>query len=559
VFTSADLIEALRKRGRRSLRPDAPTGEFPPGWQAWLDALTTRLGAVTGAAADAFVALFLERELALPPPRMAALTRWQAFATLWRQQWQPPAPEERRMRLLAMTITLAIHLVLLVLLIWIAFVRFTGEPPPAAEEVVQVEFIGRGTPEQNGGAPPSPQERPARPAHAPQPTRAERAPARPVATPAPAPAPRAAATTPTPPPEATAPAPAPAAPSQPLQVSNVPEPTTTFVLPPPTARTAEVPQVQAPTLQVAPREVPMIERAQPIEAARPQLSAPELRAPALQPEVAPTLPEVQLRTVEVPVLRTPTLQAQPREVPLREPTPTPAAAAAAPANAAPAPVATVAAPKAAAPSPAPAPGTPAAKPANATAAAPAAPSTLPGTSTGTAPGARAPTGTGPGAATPGAWPSPVPNDEWGNAPRNRPGATAGTPGAEIGRPGVPPGTPGAAPPGSVTEHVDLDHAGKWLKRPPIGYTPTRFDKFWTPSETLLEEWVRKNIRSVEIPIPGTGKHVHCVISILQLGGGCGIEDPNMQDQEAEFRKPPDVPFKPELQEDQGALRKQDTP
>ena len=50
-----------------------------------------------------------------------------------------------------------------------------------------------------------------------------------------------------------------------------------------------------------------------------------------------------------------------------------------------------------------------------------------------------------------------------------------------------------------------------------------------------------------------------MVSLLQLGGGCGIEDPNLQDQEAEFRKPPDVPFKPELQEDQGALRKPDSP
>lgn len=545
MFTSADLIEALRKRGRRSLRPDTPAGEFPPGWQAWLDAMSTRLGAVTGAAADGFVALFLEREPALPPPRVAGLTRWQAFATLWRQQWQPPAPEERRMRLWAMAITFAIHLVLLVLLIWIAFVRFTGAPPRAAEEVVQVEFIGRGTPEQNGGAPPSPQEQPARSARATPATPRTHAPAR-SATPAPAPAQRAAAT---PPPGPAVPAVAAASPSQPLQVSNVPQPTTTFVLPPPTERAAEVPQVQAPTLQVAPREVPMLERAQPIEVVRPQLTAPQLRAPALQPDVSPTLPDVQQRTAEVPVPRAPTLQAPQHEVPLHEPAPSsaPAAAATAPAPAAP----VGAAPKASAPSSAPgAPGVPATTPSNAAATAPAAPSTVAGTRTGTTPGAHAPTGTGPATAKPGAWPSPVPNDEWGNAPRNRPGAVAGTPGT-----GVPPGTPGAAPPGSVTEQVDLDRAGKWLKRPPVGYTPTRFDKFWTPSETLLEEWVRKNIRSVSIPIPGTSKSVHCVISILQLGGGCGIDDPNMQDQEADSRKPPDVPFKRDLQEDQGALHK----
>ena len=67
--------------------------------------------------------------------------------------------------------------------------------------------------------------------------------------------------------------------------------------------------------------------------------------------------------------------------------------------------------------------------------------------------------------------------------------------------------------------------------------------------------MRKNIRSVEIPIPGSTKKLHCVVSLLQLGGGCGIEDPNMQDQEADARKPPDVPFKQDLQDDQDALRK----
>ena len=42
--------------------------------------------------------------------------------------------------------------------------------------------------------------------------------------------------------------------------------------------------------------------------------------------------------------------------------------------------------------------------------------------------------------------------------------------------------------------------------------------------------------------------------MLMLGGACGISDPNMLDVEAEARKPPDVPFKPELQQDQESLR-----
>ncbi|HET6435417.1 MAG TPA: hypothetical protein VFG18_06890, partial [Xanthomonadaceae bacterium] len=111
MFTSADLIEALRRRRRRSLRPERPPGEFPPGWQAWLDELATRLGRVTGAAAEAFVALLLERMPSPPPPRMAELGRWQAFATLWRQEWQPASREGRGQRVAAMAITLLFHFV----------------------------------------------------------------------------------------------------------------------------------------------------------------------------------------------------------------------------------------------------------------------------------------------------------------------------------------------------------------------------------------------------------------------------------------------------------------
>jgi hypothetical protein len=50
--------------------------------------------------------------------------------------------------------------------------------------------------------------------------------------------------------------------------------------------------------------------------------------------------------------------------------------------------------------------------------------------------------------------------------------------------------------------------------------------------SLLAEWVRKGIKSMEIPLPGTGTKISCVISILQAGGGCGLTNPNMQDQPA---------------------------
>jgi hypothetical protein len=50
-----------------------------------------------------------------------------------------------------------------------------------------------------------------------------------------------------------------------------------------------------------------------------------------------------------------------------------------------------------------------------------------------------------------------------------------------------------------------------------------------------------------------------VVSILQLGGGCYVTDPNLTDQEATARPPPDIPWKPELQEDQDSLEKPPQP
>jgi hypothetical protein len=113
---------------------------------------------------------------------------------------------------------------------------------------------------------------------------------------------------------------------------------------------------------------------------------------------------------------------------------------------------------------------------------------------------------------------------------------------------------GGLPPGTIEEGIaDLDRAGTWLKRAPYDYEPTSFDRFWRPHETLLQEWVRRSIRTVLIPIPGTGKKIRCDVVLLALGGGCGILDPNLNNQNARARPPPDVPFKPELQEDQESL------
>ncbi len=536
MFSAADLIQALHKRGRKSLRPEPAPGEFPEGWARWFAMMGERIGAVTGATADAIIAIFLQRELTQPPRRAGELNRWQAFATLWRQQWQPSEDEDRRTRLIAIVITIFIHVVLLAILIWLAYVRFTQAPSPQGEEVVQVEYVGQGTPEDQGGGPPSTPavaSRAAAVAHVQAPGQ-----------------PPAAASRPTPA-TASASPPASAVPvvEQPLQVTQKAIPDTTFVLPPPTPARVEIPQAQltVPSLQVPTRDVQLIERPPPVRAIQPELPAASIRAP-------------ELKTQPVPIaVVTPAPAVRPTPI---EPSP-PASPVVVQPNATSALVQQMPAPSATASSTS---ASPVAKSSTQTPVGVAAqPSGTPAPQSGTQAAAIA-SGHGPVTSSkPGAFPTPKRGDDWGVSTRNRPGANAGKSGLfnADGSPNLAPGTAqagGGFPPGSDHwSHDQFDHAGTWLKRPPNGYTPTRFDRVWLPNETLLEQWVRQNIRQVSIPIPGTTKKLKCVVSLLQLGGGCSISDPNLNDQEAEARPPPDIPFKRELQEDQKSLEKSPNP
>ena len=101
--------------------------------------------------------------------------------------------------------------------------------------------------------------------------------------------------------------------------------------------------------------------------------------------------------------------------------------------------------------------------------------------------------------------------------------------------------------------IDVDRAGTWLKRPGLEYRGTRFDQYWVPQGTLLQEWVRRGLKKVAIPIPGTRTRLECVVSLLQLGAGCYPVNPDVNEQPATARPPPAVPFKPGLQEDNGSL------
>ena len=518
---AADIIAALQ-----ATKP-APVLErhtgMPYGWGLWLRALKERLGTIRREGADAIVHLFAQRPLPAPAPKPLALNRWQAFRSMFYQDWGPPLREDRRLRWFAGGLSTLLHLLFVLLLVFLAVIKVP--PPPVAEEEsrVQVEFIGEGTPEEEGGGPPAP-------ADVSSAAVAQASVAPPASAAAPA-APQASAL-----PQQEIPVPAPPAPAPPvaqqtLQVTETPVPTTTFVLPPVTPRRPEIapPQIRPREIGVPVREVTVVD----VPPAQREVPQREIAVPRIvadtsvvrEREIPAPLP--QIRTVQVPAraIAAPVLQAPTASVRQVE----------------------IASPK---------PGTAASNSDRSATSATAAgdSASTPSTRQGTQPNATA-SGSSTTANRPGATPTPTRGDDWGASNRNVPGQAGGRDGNgpglfnADGSVRVPdnltgnaskPGAPGSR----QAQRADADRASKWLDRPDFPYEPTMFDKYWRPTdESLLGEWVRRAIREVEIPIPGTSKRVKCVVSVLQAGGACNLFDPNLNNQPATARPPPEIPVK----------------
>ncbi|QNP40630.1 hypothetical protein [Lysobacter solisilvae (ex Woo and Kim 2020)] len=525
--------------------------------------MPARLGAITGATAQAIVDVLLQRPLAERPRRVGELTRWQAFNTLWRQQWHPAEPEDRKVRWFAGIFSALWHIVFGILLLWFWYtqMQYIEEASKRrGEDVVQVEFIGRGAPEEvGGGETQEPLDETEAALAIEQAAAAQQEPETPTAEPPPTAVAQPTITAPLPQveqrdvPEPQVPPTPPA--QQDVAVSAPAPDASDFVLTAPTPRVAQpqirVPQMQAPTAPLQAVEVP--EPVQPIqrEVAQRPIAAPQLasRIPEVAqreisaPVARPQLPQVRTPAIAQPSVRAPEATVRSRDVP------TPSTRAPTAASSAAAPAATVSA--------------------SSTTAATA--TTKPAAS-GTTPNAAKPSGAAPTTASsgqgpkpvtaPGGFPTPAKSDDWGASTRNVPGGQRGEPHGLYNAEGGPRLTERpintGQPPGTLDDRiVDLDRSGTWLKRKPTDYEPTTFDKYWRPNETLLAEWVRKGIKKMAIPIPGTSKKIECVVSILALGGGCGISDPNLNDQPAEARPPPDIPFKPHLQEDNGSVKPKD--
>ncbi|KLD71333.1 transmembrane repetitive protein [Xanthomonas pisi DSM 18956] len=598
MTTAADLLQALRARMPGKLILDRRTG-LPYGWAIWM----RNRGDVSAPFNDDQVmdVLLARPSLAHGEAAAALLTPFQAFRSLWWQHWEPRPTDQRRQHWLAMLGSLLIHLGFIALLIWVVTVRWApDDTKPGDESRVRMSFIGDGAVEQGGGQ--------AEPSAVAQAASADAAAAQQAGA---APGERSLPTTPSsePPPAATepvaatstaqaqdiAPEPVPAAASEPvtpdvpqvtvqvapvtiessLQVTETAVATNEFVVPPPPsitvaprAMTPTAPQVEvrqreiqtltdrpqlrelqrpAAAVAVRPADAPAVREREVVVPDRPQVASPVMRPREVIPSVR--MPEVAVRSTELPNVPDPA----PTPAPVAPSTPAPAAAPTSEASATvPQPLSAASASQAAA-SPA---KSEQSSHSAAAASSPSRPASNP--AAGPAPADRS-----------GGWDVAANADDWSKSDRNRRGETTGGNGqrdgvfnsdgsvrvAGAGEAGKGAGDRG--PPGSDTDTWTRDQiaqGGTWLKRPPYGYTPTSLDKYWMPNQSLLQEWVRRGLKKIEIPIPGTTTKISCVVSLLQFGGGCGLSDPNLNDQPAIARPPPDVPFKRELQEDKGAVR-----
>ena len=548
------------------------TTGLPYGWGLWLRALSPlppplRAGEV--------IAELLQRPLPSFGGRLPALSHLQAMRRLLWQTWDPAPRDQRWMRWTSAALSVLLHVLFALFLLWVALIRPPVEPEQGGEgSRTQVEFVGRGTPQDEGGGEPAAAEA----AAASSPAAAAAAAAATAAASASAPQPSAepAPSEPQPAP----PSPATPAVEQPLQATEVAQASTDFVVPPTSAPRTEVrviPREQ--DLQVRERPVTVVEA----PVAQASLPAPRAAEPQLRtPELAVREREIRVPDAPAPIVPVPGPRVEatvaPREVQVRE-------RQVQPAPSAPVALATVPQREVAVTGPAPDVAVRERSVPNATARpAPPAPSTASSTATNPTSSASAATAPSSSAATtarssqpaarpaadPGNWATQARSDDWGaaNHPQDRDlngravsdtGSSGGSlfnadggvrvPGQD-GKGASERGAPGGDKDGWTKERIA--QSGTWLKRPPYNYTPTSLDKYWAPNESLLAEWVRKGIKSVEIPIPGSSSKISCVVSILQFGGGCGLTDPNMNDQPAVARPPPDIPFKKELQEDNGS-------
>lgn len=536
MFTPEGLAEALKhsRRKLKSIRPETQAADL------------TRVHAILDARPASapqphFKPAGLSDVFAARAPKAAArrlpeLTRWQAIRRLFNQEWLPPGPEDRKLRISAGFISVLTNLFFFAMLLWLMYVRFLMPPRPDLSESIRVQIMGAGAPEEEGGGAPE------------QAGDIQVASAQSQATKS---AVNAAES------DAKSEAQTEALMQENIEATSVPLAQAT--VPTSTSVTQPIQHVEQP------------EQTQQIDASRPTPNETSYRVPDLKPMPLPAQRAAELKAEALPEVASVPMPAEPEAPRVSMP------------NARIAPVTQTPRSLQASdlsgelkslPNPAPSTGTSAGQSDTASsttasttqgkqnASVNAAPATAVGNKQGVAENAK-----GAGASNlpkQGSVPTPLKGDDWGAAKKNVAGTAKG---GERGN-----GKAGGATGGNTASIFNADGSvrlpdqfkakppdpykeGSWLKRPGIVVQDTVFSKYWIPPGTLLEEWVRKGIKAISIPIPGTNLVLNCQISLLQLGGGCvpGSGKNGPKDNPASARPPPDIPFKRELFEDQSVL------
>ena len=523
MATREELLALLSSRRRGlSIRPAAigPT----PTWLQWLDD-DSHLKTADGPERLALVDVMAQRPLRGLPTAYVPEGRWARLRGLFRQGWGDERQEGRKLRYGASVTSVLFNFFFAAMLLWLTYLQFLAIQPPA-EETVRIRITGFGTPDEAGGGEAAAEGDAAPSAGSAAPAQGATA----ATTAATAPPKASSADAPT---ETTDSA-AEVAVEQPLQVTESSAEPEGFQLPPAREIAVQMRDVAAlqtpavPSESDIPQALPAV-RSMQAQVRSQAVRVPELTAPTRELPTAPEpAPQVRIREISV---QPPGAQVRVAETSTR---PLPSAPESAQSNAAQTPATTGESGR------------------TVTTAKPG----LPGaTGQSSKPGQQAAnSGVGASARTAETgWPSPRKSDDWGAADRNRAGAASG---GDRGNPRGQGGSslfdadgrPRLADDRFKPRFPDPYKEGTWLKRPTLGYRGTMFDGIWRPPETLLQEWVRKGIRSFDIPLPGGKVSIRCVVSILQAGGGCGLAPgkDGVHDQPARARAAPTVPFKPEL-------------
>ena len=145
MFHADELIAAIRRRRRRSLRPEQSDVPSDRGLDAWLGQSERESRPHSSRPAGLLAAAMLERGRFRAVTEPAAPNRLAAWLRLWRQQWERAPRDQRALRWFAAVVSGVLNIGFALALLWLMYLRFVLMLPPVTPLA--------GAPAGAGGAP----------------------------------------------------------------------------------------------------------------------------------------------------------------------------------------------------------------------------------------------------------------------------------------------------------------------------------------------------------------------------------------------------------------------